>query len=158
MPGASSLRDGLDLQVRPRRDARTGERVFLPHTQIFEAIKPGHSLVLDDGKLRMRVIETSPVQIHAEVTTGGMLASRKGISMPDTLLPISPLTEKDKADLVHALKLGVDWVALSFVQRAEDVHEVRKLIGSRAAIVSKIEKPSAVATSRMSLRLPTPSW
>ena len=123
----------------------TGERVFLPHTQIFEAIKPGHSLVLDDGKLRMRVIETSPVQIHAEVTTGGLLASRKGISMPDTLLPISPLTEKDKADLVHALKLGVDWVALSFVQRAEDVHEVRKLIGSRAAIVSKIEKPSAVA-------------
>ena len=123
----------------------TGERVFLPHTQIFEAIKPGHTLVLDDGKLRMRVIETSPVQIHAEVTTGGLLASRKGISMPDTLLPISPLTEKDKADLVHALKLGVDWVALSFVQRAEDVHEVRKLIGSRAAIVSKIEKPSAVA-------------
>ena len=93
----------------------------------------------------MRVVETSSVQIHAEVTAGGLLASRKGISMPDTLLPISPLTEKDKADLVHALKLGVDWVALSFVQRAEDVHEVRKLIGSRAAIVSKIEKPSAVA-------------
>ena len=110
-----------------------------------KSIKPGHTLVLDDGKLRMRVIETSPVQIHAEVTAGGLLASRKGISMPDTLLPISPLTEKDKADLVHALKLGVDWVALSFVQRAEDVHEVRKLIGSRAAIVSKIEKPSAVA-------------
>ena len=123
----------------------TSDRVFLPHNQIFESIKPGHTLVLDDGKLRMRVIETSSVQIHAEVTAGGLLASRKGISMPDTLLPISPLTEKDKADLVHALKLGVDWVALSFVQRAEDVHEVRKLIGSRAAIVSKIEKPSAVA-------------
>ena len=123
----------------------TSVRVFLPHNQIFESIKPGHTLVLDDGKLRMRVIETSSVQIHAEVTAGGLLASRKGISMPDTLLPISPLTEKDKADLVHALKLGVDWVALSFVQRAEDVHEVRKLIGSRAAIVSKIEKPSAVA-------------
>jgi pyruvate kinase len=74
-----------------------------------------------------------------------MLASRKGISMPDTLLPISPLTEKDKAYLTHALKLGVDWVALSFVQRAEDIHEVRKLIGTRAAILSKIEKPSAVA-------------
>jgi pyruvate kinase len=123
----------------------TSDRVFLPHNQILESIKPGHTLVLDDGKLRMRVVETSSVQIHAEVTAGGLLASRKGISMPDTLLPISPLTEKDKADLVHALKLGVDWVALSFVQRAEDVHEVRKLIGSRAAIVSKIEKPSAVA-------------
>lgn len=119
-------------------------RVFLPHSQIFDAIEPGHNLVLDDGKLRMRVIEKSDVQIVTEVITGGMLASRKGISMPDTLLPISPLTEKDKADLTHALKLGVDWVALSFVQRAEDLHDVRKLIGDKAAILSKIEKPSAV--------------
>ena len=120
-------------------------RVFLPHEQIFDAIEPGHNLVLDDGKIRMRVIETSKTKITAEVTVGGMLASRKGISMPDTLLAISPLTEKDKVDLAHALKLGVDWIALSFVQRAEDLHEVRKLIGSRAAILSKIEKPSAVA-------------
>jgi pyruvate kinase len=114
----------------------TSERVFLPHTQIFDAIKPGHTLVLDDGKLRMRVLETSSVQIRAEVMTGGMLASRKGVSMPDTLLPISPLTDKDKSDLTHALKLGVDWIALSFVQRAEDVHEVRKLIGTRAATLA----------------------
>jgi pyruvate kinase len=122
----------------------TNERVFLPHPQIFDSVKPGHTLVLDDGKLRMRVIETSPVQIHAEVIAGGLLASRKGISLPDTLLPISPLTEQDKADLSHALKLGVDWVALSFVQRAGDIHEVRNLIGTRAAILAKIEKPSAV--------------
>ena len=120
------------------------DRVFLPHQQIFDAIEPGHMLVLDDGKLRMRVVDKSNVQITAEVTTGGLLASRKGISMPDTLLPISPLTEKDKSDLAHALKLGVDWVALSFVQRAEDVHEVRRQIGSRASILSKIEKPSAI--------------
>ena len=120
-------------------------RVFLPHGQIFDAIEPGHNLVLDDGKLRMRVIEKSDVQIVTEVVTGGMLASRKGISMPDTLLAISPLTEKDRVDLAHALKLGVDWVALSFVQRAEDLHEVRKLIGDKANILSKIEKPSAVA-------------
>ena len=123
----------------------TNARVFLPHEQIFEAIEPGHMLVLDDGKLRMRVLEKKKDRIAAEVTVGGMLASRKGISMPDTLLPISPLTEKDKGDLSTALKLGVDWIALSFVQRAEDVHEVRKLIGTRAAILSKIEKPSAVA-------------
>lgn len=123
----------------------TNERVFLPHPQIFDSVKPGHTLVLDDGKLRMRVIQSSPVQIHAEVIAGGLLASRKGISLPDTLLPISPLTEKDKADLSHALKLGVDWVALSFVQRAADIHEVRNLIGTRAAILAKIEKPSAVA-------------
>ena len=121
------------------------ERVFLPHEQIFDAILPGHSLVLDDGKLRLRVLESSKTEIVAEVTVGGMLASRKGVSMPDTLLPISPLTEKDRADLAHALKLGVDWIALSFVQRAEDVQEVRRQIGGRAAILSKIEKPSAVA-------------
>ena len=123
----------------------SNERVFLPHSQIFDAIKPGHNLVLDDGKLRMRVIEASPAEIHAEVINGGILASRKGISMPDTLLAISPLTDKDRDDLAHALKLGVDWVALSFVQRGEDVHEVRRQIGTRAAILSKIEKPSAVA-------------
>ena len=123
----------------------SNERVFLSHGQIFDAIEPGHNLVLDDGKLRMRVVEKSDVQIVTEVITGGMLASRKGISMPDTLLAISPLTDKDRSDLSHALKLGVDWVALSFVQRAEDVHEVRKLIGDKAAILSKIEKPSAVA-------------
>lgn len=129
---------------REEAPGNTG-RVFLPHQQIFDAIEVGHNLVLDDGKLRMRVIEKGPSKITAEVTVGGMLASRKGISMPDTLLDISPLTEKDKVDLSTALKLGVDWIALSFVQRAEDVHEVRKLIGSRAAILSKIEKPSAVA-------------
>ena len=123
----------------------TNARVFLPHEQIFTAIEPGHNLVLDDGKIRMQVVEKTKDKITAEVTVGGMLASRKGISMPDTLLPISPLTEKDKGDLANALKLGMDWIALSFVQRAEDLHEVRKLIGTRAAILSKIEKPSAVA-------------
>ena len=129
------------------RDETPGsaERVFLPHEQIFAAVKPGHMLVLDDGKLRMRVVEGKKDQIVCEVTVGGMLASRKGISMPDSLLAISPLTEKDRLDLAHALKLGVDWIALSFVQRAEDVHETRQLIGNKAAILSKIEKPSAVA-------------
>ncbi len=122
------------------------ERVFLPHGQIFDGIEAGHHLVLDDGKLRMRVVERSKTEIVAEVLVGGILASRKGISMPDTLLAISPLTEKDKLDLAHALKLGVDWVALSFVQRAEDVHEVRRQIGTRAAILSKIKshRPSLI--------------
>lgn len=123
----------------------SAERIHLPHPQIFDAIAVGHALVLDDGKLRMRVVEHSPTEIVAEVRNGGVLASRKGIAMPNTLLNIGPLTEKDKADLAHVLKLGVDWVALSFVQRAEDVQEVRRLIGTRAAILSKIEKPSAIA-------------
>ena len=93
----------------------------------------------------MRVIEKKKADsIAAEVLVGGALGSRKGISLPDTLLPVGPLTEKDHADLAYALKLGVDWIALSFVQRGEDVHDVRKLVGDRAAIIAKIEKPSAI--------------
>ena len=121
-PGRVNVATGSVFTFDRSETPGSEERVYLPHPQIFEAIKPGHTLVLDDGKLRMRVIEASPVLIKAEVTTGGMLASRKGISMPDTLLPISPLTDKDKLDLAHALKLGVDWVALSFVQQIGRAH------------------------------------
>ncbi|MDX2259635.1 MAG: pyruvate kinase, partial [Hyphomicrobiaceae bacterium] len=124
--------------------AGSSSRVFLPHPQIFEAVEPGHVLLLDDGKLRMRVVETKPDRITAEVLVGGPLASRKGISLPDTLLPISPLTEKDHKDLALALDLGADWVALSFVQRGEDVEEARGIIGKRAAIMVKVEKPQAI--------------
>ncbi|MEZ5842328.1 MAG: pyruvate kinase [Hyphomicrobiaceae bacterium] len=123
----------------------TSERVLLPHPPIFEAIQADHTLLLDDGKIRMRVIEARPDRIAAEVLVTGTLASRKGIAMPDTLLPINPLTEKDKADLDYALRLGVDWIALSFVQRGEDIRLARQMIGQGAAIMAKIEKPSAIA-------------
>jgi pyruvate kinase len=119
--------------------------VFLPHPQIFDGVEAGHTLLLDDGKIRMRVVEVAPSRIAAEVVVGGPLASRKGISMPDTILPINPLTDKDKADLDFVLKLGVDWVGLSFVQRGEDVALARRMIGQGAGIMSKIEKPSAIA-------------
>lgn len=120
------------------------ERVHLPHPQIFDSIKPGEALLLDDGKLRMRVKAVRPGQIEAEVVNGGALSSRKGVSLPDTLLPIGPLTEKDRADLEVALDLGADWIALSFVQRAEDVLEVKSIVDGLAAIMVKIEKPSAI--------------
>lgn len=123
----------------------TSERVYLPHPQIFEGVKPGHLLLLDDGKIRMRVRSHSPERIVAEIATGGALASRKGISMPDTLLPVSALTEKDHADLDCALEIDADWIALSFVQRESDVLEAKKIIGNRAAVMVKIEKPAAVA-------------
>lgn len=128
------------------RDEKVGSsaRVFLPHPQIFEAVETGHTLLLDDGKLRMRVKEADADRILAEVQVGGPLASRKGISLPDTLLPISPLTEKDHNDLQFILGLGVDWVALSFVQRGQDVIEAREVVGDRAAIMVKVEKPQAV--------------
>jgi pyruvate kinase len=124
--------------------AGSAKRVFLPHPQIIEAVEPGHTLLLDDGKLRMRVVEKRADRIVAEVVNGGVLASRKGIATPDTLLPITPLTDKDRADLDYALRLGVDWVALSFVQRADDVRLARQIIGQGAAIMAKIEKPSAI--------------
>ena len=127
-------------------DASVGDskRVFLPHQQIFEAVELGHTLLLDDGKLRMRVKNASAERIIAEVEVGGPLASRKGISLPDTLLPISPLTEKDHKDLQFLLDLEVDWIALSFVQRGQDVLEAREIIGDRAAIMVKVEKPQAI--------------
>ena len=120
------------------------ERVFLPHPQIFEAVEPGHALLLDDGKIRMCVVGKSNSTIEATVQVGGMLASRKGISLPDTVLPVGPLTDKDRTDLDYALRLGVDWVALSFVQRGEDVKLARQIIGQAASIMSKIEKPAAI--------------
>jgi len=119
-------------------------RVHLPHPEIFQAVRPGHALLLDDGKFKLRVVEASDVRIDAEVLMGGVLASRKGISLPDTVIPMAAMTEKDRVDLEAALSIGVDWIALSFVQRATDVAEARKLTRGRAAVMAKIEKPSAV--------------
>jgi pyruvate kinase len=138
------LNIGATFRFDQTESAGSAERCFLPHPQIFEAIEPGHVLLLDDGKIRMQVIDKKPGKIDAKVLVAGALSSRKGVSMPDTILPINPLTEKDLADLDFALRLGVDWVALSFVQRGEDVITARKIIGQGAAIMSKIEKPSAI--------------
>jgi pyruvate kinase len=142
--GAIRLTGG-DIVSFVRGDAVSGPgRVHLPHPEIFQSAKPGDAILLDDGKLRLRTVDASDVRIDAEVLTGGLLASRKGISLPDTVVPLGPMTDKDFTDLENALELGVDWVALSFVQRAEDVAVVRKLVRGRSAIMAKIEKPSAV--------------
>lgn len=122
----------------------TAERVHLPHPQIFESIKAGDAMLLDDGKLRMKVVTAKPDRIEAEVLVGGALSSRKGVSLPDTMLPIGPLTEKDRSDLDCALDLGADWIALSFVQRTEDVLEAKRIIDGLAAVMVKVEKPSAI--------------
>lgn len=128
------------------RDEKPGsaERVYLPHPEIFEAVEPGHTLILDDGKRRLTITDVSNDAITAQVVVGGPLASRKGISLPDTVLPFGAMTEKDRADLEHAINLGADWIGLSFVQRGEDVAEARKLTRGRAAIMTKVEKPSAI--------------
>jgi pyruvate kinase len=142
--GSAAIAEGALYRFDLTESAGGPERVFLPHPQIFEAVEPGHTLLLDDGKIRMTVSERSDRRIDAHVLVGGVLASRKGISLPDTVLPIGPLTEKDRRDLDFALRLGVDWVALSFVQRGEDVKLARQLVGQAASLMAKIEKPAAI--------------
>ena len=119
-------------------------RINLPHPEIFAAIKPGDALLVDDGKLRLTVTEAQPQRIVARVNVGGKISSRKGVSLPDTVVPVAALTAKDVADLEAALDAGIDWVALSFIQRPEDVAEAKKITGGRAAVMAKIEKPQAV--------------
>ena len=119
-------------------------RVHLPHPEILKALRPGHALLIDDGKLRLIAEETSPDHALVRVVTGGKMSDRKGVSLPDTDLPVSAMTPKDRLDLEAALETGIDWVALSFVQRAEDVIEAKKLVRGRASIMSKIEKPQAI--------------
>ncbi|MES2057761.1 MAG: pyruvate kinase [Pseudomonadota bacterium] len=128
------------------RDKTPGDatRVELPHKEIFAAIEPGARLLLDDGKLVLRVTEHDPDQIITRVEVGGTLSNNKGLNVPDVVLPMAALTPKDRSDLAWAIDQGVDWIALSFVQRPEDLAEARLLIQGKAALLAKIEKPSAI--------------
>ncbi|WP_395504592.1 pyruvate kinase [Ectopseudomonas hydrolytica] len=130
----------LDLDATPG-DA---SRVNLPHPEIIEALQPGMSLLLDDGRLRLKVTGKQADAVDTCVIAGGELSDRKGVNVPEAVLQLSPLTEKDRRDLAFGLELGVDWVALSFVQRPEDIVEARELIQGKAFLMAKIEKPSAV--------------
>jgi pyruvate kinase len=127
-------------------DANPGDttRVHLPHPEIFEGVKPGHTLLLDDGKIRLVATEASKQKIVVRVEVGGKLSDRKGVSLPDSIIPFSALTPKDRSDLDAALDTGIDWIGLSFVQRPEDIAEAKKITRGRAAVMAKIEKPQAV--------------
>ncbi|MCZ7447236.1 pyruvate kinase [Agrobacterium rhizogenes] len=116
----------------------------LAHREIFAAVKPGDDLLIDDGRVRVRTTAVSNEQIDAEVIVGGQISNRKGVNIPGAVLDISPLTPKDRKDLEFGLELGVDWVALSFVQKARDMIEARSLVSERAGLIAKIEKPSAL--------------
>ena len=130
----------LDLDPTPGDVLRAG----MPHPEIFAALVPGAELLLDDGRLRLVVERCGADFAETRVAVGGKLSERKGVNVPGVVLPITALTAKDRRDLALALEEGADWIALSFVQRPEDVAEARALIGDRAAIVSKLEKPSAI--------------
>src|SRR3954469_1249990 len=128
------------------RDKALGDttRANLPHREIFDAVHPGTRLLVDDGKLVFRVTAVSADRIETIVEVGGTISNNKGLNVPDVVLPLAALTAKDRTDLAFALDQGVDWVALSFVQRPEDVAEARRLIGGKANLLAKIEKPAAI--------------
>jgi pyruvate kinase len=128
------------------RGAAPGDatRVSLPHSEIFAAVGPGTRILVDDGKLVFRVVQADEGRIETLVEVGGTISNNKGLNVPDVVLPLAALTQKDRTDLAFALDNNVDWIALSFVQRPEDVAEARQLIAGKAALLAKIEKPAAV--------------
>lgn len=130
----------LDLDPTPGDETR----VQMPHPEIFMALRAGMALLIDDGRVRLRVLEATPEWADVEVESGSRLSDRKGVAVPDAIVPVSALTPKDREDLKFALRLGVDWVALSFVQKPEDMAELRRLVNGRAACLAKIEKPQAL--------------
>ncbi len=147
-----SLKDGSVQLTRGSlfafdQDPTPGDanRVNLPHPEILNALQPGHVILIDDGKVRLHVVEAYPKKAVAVVDVSGTISNRKGVSLPDTEIPLSSMTEKDRADLEAGLNAGIDWVAVSFVQRAEDVAEVKKVVRGRALVMAKIEKPQAIS-------------
>ena len=119
-------------------------RVHLPHPELFAALKAGDRLLIDDGKIRLKALDVSEGRIEAEVLVGGKVSNSKGVNVPDVVVPIPALTDKDRSDLAFALEQGADFIALSFVQRPEDVVEARDLVGDKAGLLAKIEKPHAL--------------
>jgi pyruvate kinase len=138
------LEDGAQFSLDRDEAAGDGKRVHLPHPEIFQSVAEGEALLLNDGKVRLRVDKVDDEQIRTTVEIGGPLSSRKGVSLPDTILPVTAMTPKDRSDLEFALNFEIDWVALSFIQRPEDIADARKVTRGRAAIMAKIEKPAAV--------------
>jgi len=130
----------LDMDERPGDATRTP----LPHAEIFASLAVGQDILINDGRVRLRVEEVGPDFAQTSVVTGGEIGDRKGVNLPSAILPIPAMTEKDRRDLAFALDLGADWIALSFVQRPEDVAEAKKMIGGRAGLMAKLEKPAAV--------------
>jgi len=142
--GAVDLIAGQNFRLDMEGTPGDASGVSLPHPEVLSSLKPDTDLLLDDGKIRLRVKDVHSGWAMTEVMVGGRLSDRKGVNLPDTVVPLSALTPKDRADLAFALAHGVDWIALSFVQRPDDLREARGLIQGRAALLAKIEKPSAI--------------
>ena len=142
--GPIELAAGARFHLDLNRQAGNEQRAPLPHPEIFEALQPGTELLLDDGRVRLEVETCGSSFADTRCLVGGTLSDRKGVNVPNAVLPLSAITEKDRADLSFALEHGADWIAFSFVQRPDDVAEGRKLVGGRAGVMVKLEKPSAI--------------
>jgi pyruvate kinase len=142
--GRTILEKGQRFIFDQDEKAGDSDRVQLPHAELFDSVRPGTNILIDDGKVRLNVLEANAGHIVSEVKVGGPVSDNKGVNVPDVLVPIPALTDKDRDDLQFALEQRADWIALSFVQRPEDVAEARTLIGDRAALLAKIEKPAAI--------------
>ena len=142
--GGAMLENGREFVLDSDPAPGDATRVHLPHPEILGAIEPGHTLILDDGKLRLKVKSADGTRAVTRVVVGGRLSSRKGVSLPDTTIPVSAMTDKDRGDAEKAAETGVDWVALSFVQRPEDMADLRKILRGKALCLAKIEKPQAL--------------
>ena len=138
------LKEGARFTLDMLKKKGDATRVSLPHKEILSTLEPGHTLLLDDGKIRLEVTKADGKSVETKVIVGGEISDRKGVNVPEVVLPVSSLTQKDRKDLTFALEQDVDWVALSFVQRPEDVAEARRLISGKAALLAKIEKPAAI--------------
>jgi len=142
--GSIELVSGEKLRLDLDPEPGTRGRIPLPHPEVFAALAPGVQLLIDDGKMRLEVEEASKFAATARVTVGGKLSDRKGLSVVGAVLPMSAMTDKDRTDLAFALEMGADWIALSFVQRPEDLDEARAVAGRPVSLMTKLEKPSAV--------------
>ena len=144
--GARMLKDQEKVRLVLGESSDKLDEIPIPHPEIFQAIKMKHALLIDDGKVRLRLLKKADTYAEAIVEVPGEIKDRKGVNMPDTLLPMSAMTPKDRSDLDAALAIGVDWIALSFVQRPEDVAELKKIVAGRAGVLAKIEKPKALTS------------
>jgi pyruvate kinase len=142
--GGVTLETGAMVYLALDQGLGDATHLCLPHREVFAVLKPGSQLLVDDGRMRLRIIEAGPESAVARVELGGYLTDRKGVNVPGVVLPIAALSAKDRADLDRALELQVDWIALSFVQRPEDVVEARQIVAGRAGVLAKLEKPAAI--------------
>jgi len=142
--GRIEVEAGETVRFVPSGNEGGKDAIPLHHPEIFESTAPGHRLLIDDGRVMLKVVGFDGDAIKAEVVVGGIISDRKGVNVPDAVLELSPLTDKDRRDLDFGLKLGIDWLALSFVQQPSDIMEARQIVGDQAGIMAKIEKPAAL--------------